>query len=45
MKAKVKEQDLRVKVKTNNKGIHSTSKSSQNKNSKNYKKVYQGQGR
>ena len=31
--------------KKNNKGVHSTSKHSWNKNSKNYKKTYRGQGR
>jgi len=31
--------------KKNNKGVHSKSKSSWNKNSKNYKKAYKGQGR
>lgn len=41
-------QKLTVKLEKstkNFKGIHSTSKSSQNKNSKNYKKLYRGQGR
>ena len=31
--------------KKNNKGVHSKSKTSSNKNSKNYKKTYKGQGR
>ena len=31
--------------KKNNKGVHSKRKSSWNKNSKNYKKTYKGQGR
>lgn len=31
--------------KKNNKGVHSKNKTSWNKNSKNYKKAYKGQGR
>ena len=34
-----------TKVKKNNKGVHSVSKSSKKKTSKLYKKVYRGQGR
>ena len=33
------------KPKKNNKGVHSKTKSSKNKASKNYKKPYRGQGR
>ena len=33
------------KPKKRRKGIHSKTKQSKNKNSKNYKKVYRGQGR
>ncbi len=36
---------FRKKAKKCNKGIHSKCKSSKNKKSKNYKKVYVGQGR
>lgn len=36
---------FRAKPKKNNKGIHAKTKQSKNKNSKNYKKVYVGQGR
>jgi len=33
------------KPKKNNKGVHATTKTSKNKNSRNYKKPYRGQGR
>lgn len=36
---------FRAKPKKNNKGVHSKTKQSKNKNSKNYKKVYVGQGK
>lgn len=42
---KVKEVVKLVTFKKNNKGIHAKTKSSKNKNSKLYKKVYRGQGR
>jgi hypothetical protein len=32
-------------IKINNKGIHAKTKSSKNKNSKNYQKPYRGQGK
>jgi hypothetical protein len=47
--AKAKKTDsnstFKRKPKKSNKGIHSKCKSSKNKKSKNYKKVYVGQGR
>jgi len=45
--AKVKDKTVKtkVKIKVNRKGIHSKKKSSQLKSSKNYKKLYKGQGR
>jgi len=44
--AKAKNLSTRVvKPKKNNKGVHAMTKTSKNKNSKNYKKVYRGQGR
>jgi|688.fasta_scaffold644418_2 hypothetical protein len=36
---------FRAKPKKTNKGVHAKSKESKNKNSKNYKKVYVGQGK
>ena len=44
--AKAKGTTLRLEKKTISRpGVHSKTKSSKNKNSKNYKKSYQGQGR
>jgi len=44
--AKAKNLSTRVvKPKKNNKGVHAMTKTSKNKNSKNYKKAYRGQGR
>lgn len=36
---------FREKPKKNNKGVHATTQTSKNKNSKNYQKPYKGQGR
>ena len=49
MATKVKKQTStalshKVKPKKNNKGVHAKTKSSKNKNSKNYRKSYGGQG-
>lgn len=45
--AKIKTNTITIKkdTKKSNPGIHSTSKSSQLKSSKNYKKLYRGQGK
>lgn len=43
--AKPKSTSLEKGIKIKRKGVHSKSKSSNNKKSKNYKKKYRGQGR
>jgi hypothetical protein len=43
-KKSVESGNVKVKVKIKRKGVHAKSKSSVSKNSKNYKKVYRGQG-
>lgn len=44
-KAKEAPVSMRVSIKKKRKGIHTKKKSSQLKSSKNYKKLYRGQGR
>ena len=45
MKAKQKELSVKVEKNIKRKGVHAKSKTSKNKNSKNYSKPYNGQGK